>query len=140
MSPLAKHAIWLPAYAAVAEDARDAKRALETLPTYAPLPQYRAETTWDAAEGHVYLLAGDAARALPLLERGAKTCLALSDSFGHVAAKLHRGMAREALGDKAGACASYGEVTRQWGNAKPRSMTAGEASRRAKALGCSPLP
>jgi hypothetical protein len=42
----------------------------------------------------------------------------------------------EEQGDKAGACAGYATVLREWGHAKPHSVTADEARAHATKLGC----
>jgi serine/threonine-protein kinase len=46
--------------------------------------------------------------------------------------------AHEERGDKAEACAGYATVLREWGQAKPRSVTADAARARAKKLKCVP--
>jgi hypothetical protein len=108
------------------------------LPDYSPLPAYRSATLWTAAEGHVRLLAGDVAGALPLLEQGAGVCLALSHPVERVRAHLDLGEAREASGDRAGACKAYAWVIAHYGGAKPRSVTAEQAKARAAHLSCAP--
>jgi serine/threonine-protein kinase len=129
--------LWLAAYAAVASTERDAQIALEKLAASQPLPPFRAWTLWVAEEGAVHLLAGDAARALPLLERGVRVCITLARPVERMRALLHLGMAREATGDRAGACEAYQRVLARWGSAKPRSVTADDARHRAAALACS---
>lgn len=49
---------------------------------------------------------------------------------------LLHGQALEERGEKGRACEVYGAVLARWGAAKPRSVTAEEARRRARALGC----
>ena len=132
----ARGAVWLAAYAAPAETVGAAARAKEMLVSYEPLPPFRAGTMWNAGEGYARVLWGDAAHGLPLLERGARACLALGDTRAHVRAQLHLGIAREASGDKDGACEAYARVIGRWGKATPRSVTAEEAARRARTLGC----
>jgi hypothetical protein len=44
--------------------------------------------------------------------------------------------AEERKGKTAEACTELGRVVAQWGRATPRSVTADEARRRQKALGC----
>jgi len=53
------------------------------------------------------------------------------------------GRALEERGDRAGACEVYRTLAARWGEARPRSITAEEARRRAAALRCDrprPLP
>jgi tetratricopeptide (TPR) repeat protein len=136
VSPVTRSLVWLAAYAAPAKSAADAKHALDVLPDYQPLPEFRPSTMWTSAEGHVYLLAGDAARAAPLLEKGARVCISIHDPFNRPQTRLALGKAREALGDAPRACEAYAAVTAQWGKARPRSVTAAEAAARAAALRC----
>jgi serine/threonine-protein kinase len=65
-----------------------------------------------------------------------KVCRALEFPVEHTQAHAWLGQAREAKGDKAGACAAYQGVLERWGRAKPRSVTAEMATKRAKLLGC----
>ncbi|HEX8792117.1 MAG TPA: serine/threonine-protein kinase [Polyangiaceae bacterium] len=131
------HLAWIAtfAYVAAPEEARD---AMAVLPEYTPLPVFRTATLWTAAEGHVRLLAGDAAGALPLLERGAGVCLALSHPVERVRVQLDLAEAREANGDRDGACKAYASVIGHYGAAKPRSVTAERARARAAHLACAP--
>jgi serine/threonine-protein kinase len=93
----------------------------------------------DAPTGHVFLLAGRPADAIPFLRRSAVNCFLLEDPFAHLHAQLDLGRALEGTGDVAGACEQYGAVLARWGHAKPRSVTADEARARAKSLGCAGL-
>ncbi|HWL89679.1 MAG TPA: hypothetical protein VNO21_27940, partial [Polyangiaceae bacterium] len=90
----------------------------------------------DAYAGRIFLYAGDPARAAPLLESGARACQSIYYPFVNVRAHLWLGMAKEKLGDTAGACSAYRFVVDRWGHATPRSVTAGEAARRLRALDC----
>ena len=90
----------------------------------------------DAYEGHLRLAAGDAVRAAPLLETATRSCQALQHGAMHVRASLWLGIAREQLGDVSAACEAYRSVTDRWGDAKPPSVSAREAERRSRALGC----
>jgi hypothetical protein len=83
----------------------------------------------------VELLAGDADAALPALTRAAATCVAFDFPIASVRAQLFLGLAREAKGDTAGACAAYGEVIARWHGAT-KSRTVIKARERATALGC----
>jgi len=116
--------------------AEDAKDALTALPAYAPLPPYRPATMADAAVGLTFFLAGRTDDALRWLERAARTCRVLDLPVEHTRAHYWLGMAREASGDKEGACAAYRVVRDRWGKAKPRSITAEKAAERLRALSC----
>ncbi|HWL87906.1 MAG TPA: protein kinase, partial [Polyangiaceae bacterium] len=91
----------------------------------------------EAYEGRLHLYAGDAAKAVPLLEKATRSCPDLEHAALHVQAHLWLGLAREKVGDRAGACDAYRGVLQRWGKAKPPSVTAQEADRRSRALGCS---
>ncbi len=82
---------------------------------------------------YVYLLAGNYAEALTVLKGAMSSCGSIRVDRTRT---LWLGQALEGTGDKAGACREYAKVIRWWGKAKPRSVTAEEARRRAKALGC----
>jgi serine/threonine-protein kinase len=131
-----KGALWLSAFASYATSAADAQRALAALPSLGPLLPFRAASTWHAAEGNVYFLAGDATRALPMLQRGARACVALLRTAQRVHAELALGRARESVGDGKGACESYQRILTRWGAAKPRSVSAEEARRASTRLRC----
>ncbi|WP_394841003.1 protein kinase [Pendulispora brunnea] len=90
----------------------------------------------DTFAGHIFLQAGNPARALPLLENGARACQSLEYPFVNVRAHLWLGMAKEKLGETAAACTAYRFVVDRWGHATPRSVTAIEAERRMRALAC----
>jgi serine/threonine-protein kinase len=90
----------------------------------------------DASAGHVLVLAGKPAAAIPFLRRSVGNCFLLEDPFKHVHAQLDLGRALDRTGDVAGACEQYGAVLARWGHARPRSVTADEARARAKSLGC----
>ncbi len=136
VTPAARSYLWMYAYARVAETPEDARAALDVLPSYGPLPPFRADTLVDVDVGRTYLLAGRAADAIPWLEHASHTCMVLWFPFEYVRAHLLLGQAREAQGDKAGACAAYELVVDRWGQAKPPSVTAAQAKERADALGC----
>lgn len=91
---------------------------------------------FEAYEGRLFLHADDAARAAPLLEAAARVCNGFASPFLSMRSQLWLGQAKEKLGDQAAACAAYAVVTERWGRAKPRSVTAEEAARRTKTLGC----
>jgi serine/threonine-protein kinase len=127
----------LHGWAATAETKDDATRGVEALGSM-PLPAFAPKTMGPSFIGHTYLLAGRNAEALPLLERGAASCQALDLPYPYVRTLLWVGQAREANGDKAGACRAYASVVERWGKARPRSITADEARARMTALRCTP--
>jgi serine/threonine-protein kinase len=137
LSPRWRRELWVPAFAEPAETPEEARAALLALPAYAPLPSPRDLTMVDAAVGKVHALAGRTEDALPYLRRAAATCLLLDDPVARVRAQLALGEALEGT-DAGAACAAYAGVIGRWGEAKPRSRTAEQAKRRAKAMGCKP--
>jgi serine/threonine-protein kinase len=128
--------VWAHGFAETVETADDAREALAAMAAYEPVPVFYPKTLAEAAVGLTYLLAGRAGDALPWLERAAKTCRVLELPVEHTRAHLWLGMAREAQGDKAGACAAYKVVRDRWGKAKPRSVTWEKAAERMRAAGC----
>jgi tetratricopeptide (TPR) repeat protein len=128
--------VWAHGFAEAVENADDAREALAALGAYEPLPVFYPKTMAEASVGYALLLGGRAAEALPWLERAAKTCRVLELPIEHTRAQLWLGLAREAQGDKAGACAAYRVVRDRWGKAKPRSVTWEKASERMRAAGC----
>ncbi len=71
------------------------------------------------------------------LERAANSCIRFGDPFAHPHAELELALVREQTGDTNGACDAYRAVVAQWGDAKPRSVTAERAKDRLRALACS---
>jgi serine/threonine-protein kinase len=137
----AEHRIhqWLWAHGMSASTAEDAREALAALPDVArgsepPVSQPLRVALW-AALGKVHWLAGDARAAIPLLEAASPACMALVDALVHTQTHYRLGAAREATGDRAGACAAYRVVLDRWGRARA-SVTARDAARRVKALDC----
>jgi serine/threonine-protein kinase len=136
--------IWSYAYASPASTASEAQAALDALADYGPPspsvgnyndPFGRLGSP-EADLGHVYLLAGRLDEAIDHLRRAVATCDVFPSTIDHVRAALNLGRALEQKGDKAGACDAYTRVLAQWGNAKPRSVTADAARKQSKALGC----
>jgi serine/threonine-protein kinase len=114
-----------------------ARAAIAALPSFAPDPRGGIELDAERVSvGRAYLLAGRVDEAVSWLERATRACNLVRFPVAATRARLWLGEAREAKGDRAGACADYAAVVRRWGGAKPRSVTAEEASRRAAALGC----
>ena len=136
LTPVSRNFLWLFGQARVVDTPETARAALDALPAHGALPPYRPQTLVDADVGRTYLLAGRAADALPWLEHATRKCEVLSYPFEHVRAHLLLAQAREATGDRPGACAAYQVVLERWGQAKPRSVTAEQARARLQALGC----
>jgi serine/threonine-protein kinase len=135
--PFYRRYLWIQGLASPAETAEEARAALAQLPAFAPLPSFMPLTLGWLSVGKTYLLAGRVDEAMPFLERAATHCLVAQHPFEAVRAHLLRGEAHQARGDVAKACADYREVLRRWGKARPRSLSAEEASRRSQRLGCS---
>jgi serine/threonine-protein kinase len=98
-------------------------------------PQDREQIT-GVSLGHVDLLAGRAAEAIPLLRGIVNDCLAMTTPVEHVQARMDLAAALEQTGDLPGACESYARVVAQWGHARPRSVTAEAARKAIKRLQC----
>lgn len=130
---------WISAYTSSAITPEDARKALAALPEVArgsaPPVSQGARINLAAALGKVLALAGDAQAALPHLEAAAAPCLALEEPTAHIHNQYRLGAAREALGDRDGACAAYRVVLDRWGHVEA-SVTAREAAKRSKALDC----
>jgi serine/threonine-protein kinase len=86
--------------------------------------------------GKLFFDAGRKSDAAVRLRRSIKSCYRLEFPMSAITSSLYLARALESTGDAAGACNAYNEVLRQWGRAKPRSVTADEARERARALGC----
>jgi serine/threonine-protein kinase len=128
--------VWMHGWAASAATPEEAREALDAQARYGPLPSYRPNTLVEAYVGRTFLLAGRADEAARWLDVAARRCRALSAPVEHTRAHLWLGLAREALGDRARACAAYRAVLDRWGHARPRSATADRARERSAALGC----
>jgi eukaryotic-like serine/threonine-protein kinase len=124
--------VWVKslAFLTTPEEAAGAVAERAALPAFAPLMLI------DAPVGRVLLDAGRADDALPHLERAVADCRTFSFPVEHVWAWLDLGRAREAVGDEAGACAAYQEVTRSWADARPPALSAHAAARASARLGC----
>jgi serine/threonine-protein kinase len=129
---------WIELVARPARSAEDARAALALLPEWSPLPPVTLDV-WDAeSRGRLYLLVGEAEKAVPLLQHSATRCH-LSEDWelaDQLRASEELGDALEATGDTAGACAAWGDVISHWGHAKPRSLTAEKAKAGMKRVGC----
>ncbi len=133
--------IWYLSRATFVDTADEAKSAIATMAPEGPPAD--ASGLWEDNLGRILLLAGDAARALPHLERAAKSCSLMSDeespaatTVWYVRANLFLARAREELHDGEGACKAYAVVTTRWANAKPRSLALEKAKARRAALHC----
>ncbi len=138
-APSQRGAIWMQGWARSSTTAEAATAALTALPRYAPIPPFRPRTLVDAAIGQTYLLAGRGDEAITWLTRATTMCRALAFPIAHTRAHLLLGQAREAAGDRSGACAAYAVVLSRWGHASPRSVTAAVARDRVLTLGCSSI-
>jgi serine/threonine-protein kinase len=137
--PVARPFVWLHGYAAIAESADDARRALAAAPR-SGVPRYTPFTLGDAFIGTTYYLAGRIDDALPYLQRAARSCVALEVPFEHTQVHLVLGQALAARGRRDEACAALGVVLARWGHARPRSVTADRARQLAQTLGCRVAP
>jgi len=126
--------VWAQAFAYPSSES-EARAAVQRLPAFGPVPKVADRQFWtdDGPIGDLLLLSGRLEDALPRLRSGAGRCAV---AMSVVRARLGLGQALESTGDTKGACASYAAVLRQWGAAKPRSVTAEAAGRRSAALGC----
>jgi serine/threonine-protein kinase len=130
------HYLWIYGWALPAESATEANAAFAALPKYAPLPAFTPMSVAPAHIGKVQLLAGKTDDSISSLKKATASCIALYQPAAHTRANMHLGMALEAKGDKAGACAAYARVVLRWANAKPRSVTLEQTKKRQAALGC----
>jgi serine/threonine-protein kinase len=128
--------VWLYGYAATSETAQDAEQAFVEQPRFGPIPHFQMLGMPDAYVGRVYLLAGRVSEALSLLQRAARSCLAVFFPAEHTQVHFVLGQALESLGRREEACWAYGVVLSRWGHAKPRSVTADKARSAARSLGC----
>lgn len=86
-------------------------------------------------QGRVFMLAGRYAESLPFFEQGLRVCTVDDASLWHTQTIAQMGIAREATGDKPGACKAYEQVLSRWGKSK-QSVTVKDVRRRAKKIGC----
>jgi serine/threonine-protein kinase len=132
-------AAWSMGYAFPAFTRKEAEEALAVAPDLGPHHDHRSQAeiknfaAW--LHGRTRLLASDAVGALDDLTVAVADCNALGAPMRHTQAQFHLGMARESVGDRAGACAAYGVVLDRWGK-NAASRTARDAAERARALRC----
>jgi serine/threonine-protein kinase len=131
--------VWLVAHALPAATPKEAEEAIAARAAFVPETSlYLPARALVAAEGRARLLSGDVSGAAAALRRGAAACVAWSDPADHLRAFRDLASALAAAGDKPGACAAVDRVLARWGHARPRSVTAEDASRIAKRVGCAP--
>ncbi len=123
---------WALTDALFAESAEEAREATRTLPR---MPVVNMNSSMNLAVGRALLLADRGSDALTYLDAGARACRALEEPFARTHALLLAGTAREAAGDREGACAAYRRIKARWGAARA-SRTAAEAAKRARGLAC----
>jgi hypothetical protein len=131
--------LWIEAYARGAETRAEAEEALAHAPADLG-PLLSGDELEVEALGRVYVLAGRAQEAIPLLEGAARQCRVRRYPLEIPRASYFLGLAQEAIGDRAAACQAYHRLLRRWGSpAQPqgvRSVSAARAAQRARALGC----
>ncbi|WP_394838120.1 protein kinase [Pendulispora rubella] len=132
---------WVFRWGPAAGSGIDAAEALRQAPTIerrqaVRSPNVNLQGVLNTYEGKLYLEANDAARAVPLLERGAAACISLDFPYLNVRAHLWEGMAKQRVGDVTGACEAYRVVLDQWGAATPSSVTARRAADLRRGLAC----
>jgi eukaryotic-like serine/threonine-protein kinase len=129
-------ALWNTGYAGPASAPVDAREAVLAMASFELTAEsHRKERLADFLMGKVYWLAGDMKAALPRLEDANRQCDALKRPILHLQNLYRLGAAREALGERQAACDAYQSVLDRWGGAK-ESVTAKQAARHAKGLGC----
>ena len=142
--PIEANLAWVDFYARAVRTPPEAKEALLTLPGSLPLPRPTG-LRWNddpvyllhqEGIGRTFLLGGHPQEAIAPLRLVARSCMGLAEPWAFVEAQLELGQALEATHDVEGACAAYGDVSIHWGAARPRSMSAELAQRRADALRC----
>lgn len=126
---------WQAAYAKGIERADEAAEALAARPADALWSSISASTL-DEDLGRALWLGGKRDEALPHLERAFTRCERLPRIMQATRADLFFGRALEERGDRGRACEVYKTILARWGKAKPRSITAADAKKRAQALGC----
>jgi tetratricopeptide (TPR) repeat protein len=133
--------LWATAYYVVGEPTRaqadEAFRAFKDLGGESPelMAASRRPGGWVLETvGALLLGAGRLDEAIRWLDTAANQCRITPP----VRAQYLLARAHEEQGDKAGACAGYATVLREWGHAKPHSVTADEARAHATKLGCAP--
>jgi hypothetical protein len=91
----------------------------------------------DVALGRMYRMIRDNDAALPLLERGARSCNTLDAPFETTWALSELARLYQDVGRRDEACRSYSAVERRWGD-EPRSISGAVAKSALASLKCSP--
>lgn len=125
---------WMPAYADYVETPAEAAVALRALPVYEE-SQIGKDVTIFASIGHILLLAGKPHEAIAPLAKATTACNWLEWPIAHTKALVDLGQAREADGDRDGACDAYTRVLARWATTD-KSITRDLARTRARALQC----
>ncbi|HRI68625.1 MAG TPA: protein kinase [Polyangium sp.] len=128
---------WYAAYVAPATTPALAQVALNEMQKMLPETAAKEQSAldWGSQRGKLYYLVGKFAEAVPLLEKTTNVCLQRQWLGFYIRNVARLGIAREATGDKAGACKNYQWVLAHWGKAK-QSLTVKEVAKRAKSLDC----
>jgi tetratricopeptide (TPR) repeat protein/predicted Ser/Thr protein kinase len=136
-TPLERILLWLAAYAGPAFSVDQAKEALENMPDMdeAAKDDERISKPLALIRGRVLGLAGKHAEAIPLLKNALQVCKGYNTSLWHTQTFAMLGIAKEATGDKPGACQAYDWVLSHWGKSK-ESLTVKDVVKRAKKIGC----
>jgi serine/threonine-protein kinase len=133
--PISRY-VWFYAWAQPATTREEALEAMRAADRYSPLPTFRPMSLALGFEGGARFLSGDHERGLALLERGARVCRVLAEPVRHTRLLLTVADAREARGDRAGACATLRGINERWSRARPKSITFLAARDRQRALAC----
>ncbi|MEO6576658.1 MAG: hypothetical protein ABIP89_22620, partial [Polyangiaceae bacterium] len=133
-SPFYARFLWVHGYAATAQTAAEGKVALAQLSELGPIPPFRPLTQSDAYIGRTFLLGGETEKAVTYLTVATHACRALEFPIDTTRAYYALGLALEATGDPAGACAAYAPLLERWGSSK--SLTAAKTRARMLALSC----
>ncbi len=136
LSPGMHGYLWIYGHAQTATTPDEARAALAALPPYLPLPPERQLFIADAAIGHVYVMAGKPAEAVPFLQGASSRCDVFEDPFAYVHASLWLGEALAETGKKDEACRAYDRVIHAWSGFGAKSVTLREARAKALALAC----
>ncbi len=131
LRPYQRFMPWVVGYAAGAtSSAANAKLAYDMLPRYGPLPGPGREDDIDIVIGSVLRQNGEAARAVPYLQRASRSCLILENPYAVARGSKELAQALEEVKDLPGARAAYERVLELWGDSKPRSLAVVYAEKR----------
>lgn len=86
--------------------------------------------------GRALIAQGKIREGLEWIEKFANSCFDITSPFWYPKTLLWAGQAKEQLGETAGACEAYDKLVRRWGSPKTKSISAAEAHKRIKVLGC----